>query len=599
VTKYGNISYGSFYYDGADVTIRFYGRYSGTYDDVFIRNVYSRGYLIPTTPEIIVGNETTYENVTNRLEYQISGVGTPSVDVFVDDTLLDTFTDGFGSQIIYLSDYPGISEGEHSWYINASSEWRGNTTYNETVPITITVDTTAPTALQAITIPNSSNVAVGTEYQIQIEWYDIHMTDAELYVDSGDGYEYTDGAILDPGTDWSYFNIYTDDYLGKTIDWYVIGWDETNSGPSGNGNTYTVSGSFNVVLDGLQIYVYDETTGDSILPSSVVVYNENLSVNAAINGTTNVSTVSYSTINDGKYVVQVSATGYYSRRSIVDIDVTTISELDYLIDEDEIVIYDTMKLVDQLYTYDYQDVILELSKPMGNGTAVVYSSYLDYTGSTATYLIAADQYLLKIITPDNTINYGWMTPDADGEISVILRQYVFADAFDDWIQYNYAESNESISFEYEAENVANASMIILNKDIEVYNTTSATDAGSFTYLILDDGIYYIHILVTTESGLQFVKNSVIEVGDTAILEPFPESYSLAVKSIIVLFIIIAGVLALSSYRIDLAGIWCGGSYAFAVFQDWCYGNLLTVSIIGIACFAAVVKFHRKDNRSLN
>jgi hypothetical protein len=362
-------------------------------------------------------------------------------------------------------------------------------------------------------------------------------------------------------------------------------------------NGYLVPG---VPIEQLEIYVYDESTGLDITPTNVKIYNESISYNADINELLNVSTLEYTNISSGKYIIQVAADGYYSRQSIVDVNIYLTSEINvYLPSEDETVIYDNFKLIDNTLTYDYNEVILQLDKPMPNGTETAFSTYFDYAGTTATYLIATDQYILKIITPDNTINYGWLTPDSDGEVIIVLNQYVFADAFDDWIQYNYAESNESVSFEYETNGISNASMVVLNGSTVVYNTIAYTDSGSFTYVIEGDGIYYVHIIVNTEYGLQFIKNSVIEIGEAQTLEPFPDSYTLALKSILVMFMIVAGVLGLASYRTDLAGMWCGGFYAFAVYQEWCYGNILTVSLIGIVSFAAIVKFHRKDNRSVN
>ena len=64
--------------------------------------------------------------------------------------------------------------------------------------------------------------------------------------------------------------------------------------------------------------------------------------------------------------------------------------------------------------------------------------------------VATDQYILYVITPDQTIAYGWLTPDADGEIDIIIGAYDF-DTEEEWLEYSYSETNTSVTFEYDSE----------------------------------------------------------------------------------------------------------------------------------------------------
>ncbi|WP_048137016.1 hypothetical protein, partial [Methanosarcina sp. 2.H.T.1A.3] len=110
----------------------------------------------------------------------------------------------------------------------------------------------------------------------------------------------------------------------------------------------------------------------------------------------------------------------------------------------------------------------------------------------------------------------------------------------------------------------------------------------------------VHIIVESESGLQYIRNSVIEIGDVQLqdVDLFPESYSLLLKSIIVYFLIMAGALASSSYRTDMAAAWIAVSYGFATWQEWCYGNLVTVSLIGLMAIIVIARFQKKNSRSV-
>ena len=345
------------------------------------------------------------------------------------------------------------------------------------------------------------------------------------------------------------------------------------------------------------ITVRDESTYDLICPDSVKIYSENILYSGVVNCTSNTTLVT-TYLLDSAFIISVSKDGYYTRQMIADSYSVENDVNMFLINESETVIYDRFALTDYIRSYDYLDCIIRLDKPFENGTETVYSSYFDYNGIAATYLIASDQYLLYIITPDRTISYGWLTPDSDGEISIVINEFEFED-LEDWLQYSYEESDSSVTFEYESSKALESATFAINNGTEIYNSTISTDTGSFTYLFEGNGTYQISISVLTEDGYEYVYKSVREIGQSQDVEFFPDSYSIVLKSLIVMFFIVVGVLGLSAFRADLAGIYAASLYAFSVYQDWCSGNEYTVSVVGILAIAAIVKFHRKNNRSLN
>ena len=577
--------------NGQTLTLREYIQNSNSIRTIYTRSIVYSAEVIPPDPYAIITPVTEDNAYTQVIEYYVSGFGKMNATMFIDGVSQGTEEIEIGD-IEYAPD--GISQGSHTWYVNVSAEYDGNVSYNQTTPLNFTFDSLDPAISESEIYPDYDNIAVNTTVSINILWSDTNLKNASFYVDYGDGSGYIleDNISFTGMEEWFNATINTTGFTGNNISWYQIAFDKA-------GNSFTYNDTFLVILDQLSIYVYDETTGDSLLPDLVKIYNTETSHFATINSSNNISTLSYSEVDTGKYIVSVSKDGYYTRNSIIDVDITTLSELNmYIISENETVIYDQFALTDYLKTYDYIDCIIRLDKPFTDGSQTVYSSYFDYNGIAATYLIASDQYLLYIITPDKTISYGWLTPDSDGEISIVINEFEFED-LEDWLQYNYEESDSSVTFEYESSKSISSATFAINNGTEIYNSTISTDTGSFTYLFEGDGIYQISISVHTEDGYEYVYKSVREIGQSQGVEFFPDSYSIVLKSLIVMFFIVVGVLGLSSFRTDLAAIYAASLYAFSVYQEWCSGNEYTVSVVGILAIAAIVKFHRKNNRSLN
>lgn len=547
----------------------------------------SESLLISPKPTVFITPNTENNSVTGNLQYSVSGFGLMNATMFIDGVSQGTEPIASGTNTYY----PIVSQGTHTWYVNVSSEYNGEIAYNQTDSLLFIFDTIDPSILSSTIDPNYEKIANGTIVSIGIEWYDVNLKNASFFVDYGSGYVLEDNITFSGTSGWFNTSIDTTGYTGENISWYQIAYDEA-------GNNYTYSDSFLVILDQLSIYVFDESTGNSILPGQVRIYNTESSHFASINTETNVSTLSYNSVDSGKYIVSVTKDGYYARNSIIDVDITTLSELNmYLIDENQTVIYDQFNLIDYTRNYDYNDVIIRLDKPLTDGTQTVFSSYFDYAGTTATYLIATDQYILYIITPDSTISYGWLTPDADGEVDIVVNNYELTTS-EEWLDYDYSFTESSLSFDYvSSKTIDQASLNISLDGVNIYSVSSESDSGSFLYnSFTQNGTYFVSIQVTAEDGTEFLKQEYKEIGDGEKVDLFPTSYSLLMKSVVVVLIMVTGVLVLSSYRFDLAAIWIASLYGLSVSQEWIYGNTITVAVMSLLCLAALVKFHRKQNR---
>ena len=539
-------------------------------------------YVIIT---IVSPKDNNYTN-SSYFSFEIEGFGDYDSAIYIDDDEVWSGAVSAGENQLNFN----LTQGSHEWYINTTATFDGDSDSNVSTTEYFIFDSISPSAAAATITPNNAKIANSTIVDIDVEWTDVNLKNAEFYVDYGSGYVLEDSISFSNTTEVFETEIDTSGYTGENISWYQICYDEA-------GNEYTYSDSFDVIIDKLQIYVYDETTGEPISPEQVKIYNDYESYFATISG--NNTTLSYNYIDTGKYIVSVSADTYYSRNSIIDVDITLLSELNmYLISENETVIYDTFKINDMSASeYDYDDYIIRLDKPISDGVETVFSSYFDFVGTTSTHLIANDQYILHIVTPDNTISYGWLTPDADGEIEITIGEYELSTE-EEWLSYSYDESDTSVSFEYEsAKSISEASMTISLDGINQYNVSSATSSGSFIYnSFSENGTYFISISVESEDGYTFTKQNYVEIGEVNQVDLFPESYTLLMKSIVVTLIMIVGALVISSYRADISALWVGGIYSLSVYQNWMYGNAITVAIIGILALGALVKFHRREKR---
>jgi hypothetical protein len=545
-------------------------------------------------PEVFVNltspADNSYINHSN-FTFNITGSADINAILYIDDVA--RWNDTSITNITSTANISGLTEGSHQWYVNASATGNNTTVYNNSDVWTFTYDVTDPNSSIVDVSPDTNNVANETTVQTNIKWSDANLKNASFYVDTGSGYTLNETTTFTL-SNWFNTTIDTTGLVGNVVSWKQVAYDEA-------GNSYTYSDSFNVIESELNIYVYDEKTGEQILPESVVVYNENLSREATIAETTKVASLGYEGLESAKYIVSVDADTYYQRNSIVNVDITSLTELNvYLPSENETVIFDKFILSDNTNTYEESNCVLRLDKPLPNGTDTVYSTYFDFDGTASTYLIAADQYLLYIETPDKTINYGWLTPDSDGEININLQDITYNKYYNDWLDYAFISDNETqtISLEYDSEYPVNDVLFtVQSKDEELYNSSMDTDTGSFTFVTGADGEYIASVEIDTPDET-FNRDWVVTFGNPDQVQFFPDSYPDWLKSVIVLCIIIAFALALSAYRADLAAVSTALIYGAGVYNDWVPGNEYTVSIIAIIAVGALIKFQRKHERSI-
>jgi hypothetical protein len=539
--------------------------------------------------DLIAPGNNTFTN-SSDLSFNVSGTGDCNATIFLNGNIswVGNVTTGTNEANV------DIPDGVYSWYINGSATTEYNTADNTSEIWQFTYDSISPVASIKDINPDYSNVANGTIVQTNIKWTDANLDYARFYVDYGSGYTLNDSITFSSSSQWFNTSIDTTGHTGDTISWYQIAYDEA-------GNSYTYSDSFNVVVNALNIYVYDETTSESILPSNVVIYNEDISKEATISETTNISSLSYDGLSSDKYIVRVSADGYYSRRSILYVDIESLAELDvYLPSEDETVIFDQFALTDNTGSYDEGDCIIRLDKPLVDGTDTVFSSYFDFDGVASTYLIASDQYILYVETPDRTISYGWLSPDADGVIDIIISNTPVGE-IEEWLNYSLTHDDDGvISFSYES-NLAIDNVnfwVNASNGTNLYSASSSSDIGSFTYTGSNDSTYYASFSALSESGKTVDITRVITFTGSGVqddlLNFLPEDAPDWLYNLIGGSIVVISVLMFGQFRMDVG---CVISASLAgLFWYW---GLLQIEgiVVAVGVIIAVAAVLNRSRRS--
>ena len=488
-----------------------------------------------------------------------------------------------------------LTEGLHSWYINATATIGANTTYNQSSNESFYYDISNPTVPTVQINPDYTIISDGTIVKINLSWADnLQLKNGTFYIDTGGGYSEDSNTTLSGVSDWFNTSINTSGMVGNVITWKQEVYDQA-------GNNFTYSDSFYVALPSLLIYVYDETTGLQILPSDVTVYNEDVSRSATINGSTNISTLDYGNFTTGKYIVRVQAEGYYTRRSIALIDIETVSSLNvYLPDLNETVIFDQFILTDNTLLYNLSDCILKLSKPLPNGTDVVFSSYFDFDGVTSTYLIATDQYILYIETPDSVISYGWLTPDADGQIEIVITDPI-EDLLDDWLSYSLTKSDAgSISLSYESDVEISTTSFFVNTTggSVAYSASIVADSGSFTYAADVNESYWVSFTALNVDGDLKTVTRLIYWNEDG---PQPERLPLLPEgapdwfyNLLSAGVVIIVILLFSQIRADAACILGAAFSGMFWYWGWLKVSGIVIAVAALIAVAAIMYKSRRE-----
>jgi len=527
---------------------------------------------------------------SNILAYNISGIGDFNTTLYINSSLAWNGNATEGENQVTIS----LSEGLKSWYVNGSATYGINTTYNTSETWYFTYDSINPVTFSTDINPDYENVANGTIVQTNIQWSDTNLKNASFYVDYGSGYILNDSTTFSTSKEWFNTSIDTAGYTGEAISWYQIAYDEA-------GNSYTYSDSFSVVLNALNIYVYDETTSELILPSSVVIYNEDISKEATISESTKIASLSYDGLSSAKYIVRVSADDYYSRRSILYVDIESLAELNvYLPGENETVIFDQFSLTDNTGSYEEGDCIIRLDKPLVDGTDTVFSSYFDFDGVASTYLIATDQYILYIETPDKTVSYGWLSPDADGVIDIVLSDSP-VDIVEDWLTYSFTHTDEGvITLAYESSLEIDSFDFWINatNGTNLYTASSSSDSGSFMYTGYNNSSYYAGFSALSTSGKTVSISRMITFTGSGVqddmLNFLPEDAPDWLFNLIGGAIVVIAVLLFGEFRMDV-GCVIGASLT-GLF--WYWGLLkITGIVVAVGVIIAVSAVMHRSRRS--
>jgi len=338
------------------------------------------------------------------------------------------------------------------------------------------------------------------------------------------------------------------------------------------------------------ISAYNEINETQLNISDFIIYNENQSISSGIVIDGDYYVYSNQFTELGQYIASIDAQGYYQRNIIVENSYIPFIANTYLIPEDEIVIYNTFKIITNAAEYDYDKLILRIDKPLSNSTDIIYSSYFDFQGTTATYLLPDENYLLYIITPDETINYGWLTPDADGLIEIGLHGITIDSYSDDWYGYSYYVSGEMINLEYSSlDTISTAHFIVSNSTTEKYNVIAETDSGSFNYVIESNETLNVYFELIRADGTK-ISDFWIIPGSEAEKTVFPESYPQWLKNSVVTALAILCILGFSSYRVEVGMALGVGIVSVAYLWGEYEINESTGYTVALLAFIVIIEF---------
>jgi len=214
-------------------------------------------------------------------------------------------------------------------------------------------------------------------------------------------------------------------------------------------------------------------------------------------------------------------------------------------------------------------------------------------------LIADDSYLLYIITPDSTLNFGWLNPDPDGTIEIVLQEVELQDYYDDWLQVEVTFNNDTrlINLEYESDtSISSANFSILKDGVEVYNATAATITGSFNYNAVDDGSYIVQFDIVRTDGETFSNAWTYRYG-TVDVDFLPENTPQWLSNLIVAAAALMSLLAFGSYRADMAAILSVGIIGLGSVFGWIDIPAVALSLLILVAASAVINFQRKEERT--
>lgn len=262
-------------------------------------------------------------------------------------------------------------------------------------------------------------------------------------------------------------------------------------------------------IPGLTVALLDESTGDRITPSSVRLYNTTFTRNGEINESTQSAFINYLNMSDGEYILSGSADGYYSAHGSINLTLATDTEAYmYLVSSDENAsstgLYQRFRLIDNTNTYTLSDCQIRIDKAYDSGTATVYESYFDYQGYTASWLTSTDMYIMYIICPDRTISYGYLAPDPDGLIEIVISD-TLPELWDGWLNYEITADNstETISISYQSQKTLSSAQMWVyyaENETQAYYTNSTSTNGSLYYTGDNSVIYRVRFLATATGG---------------------------------------------------------------------------------------------------
>lgn len=367
-----------------------------------------------------------------------------------------------------------------------------------------------------------------------------------------------------------------------------------------NGRITSITETFVVPGD---LTFKDEITNDVIDDRTVTANFYSADGTTSETKTTADGTMTLDGLPSNDLLIGATASGYYDRKTIVN--TVLANDTIYLIDVNQTVVYNTLRLNTQTITYPVTDYWIEVQKGIDGETVTVFSSYFDFSGQCGLYMVADNVYQLVLHTPGGQeFVYGWLYPDVvDNILDISISNEVAMDSMvNNWLSVNVTANDDpanNVVFTWASnESVDLVTMDVYESGSQVADYNSSADSGTLSY-VGDSAqhTYHVKINVTTDSGKYYYTEKLFTINEGKI-SIMPASYPSWLEQSIIIGVTLMIMLMFSAWRTDMgciAGCMCMGAAK--------YFELIPMSITVFMLFflitlAAIIEFKVKKDRSV-
>lgn len=424
----------------------------------------------------------------------------------------------------------------------------------------------------------------------------VNVTDADLAYSNIIATDfYIDGAYVDAnsrsGAGEIQLNAGTQAIGSHT--WYGEVYDAWNGRISSVTETFTVPGD---------LFIRDEVTNDLIDDRTVTIDIYSADGNSSYSDTTADGTLTLTGLPSSDLLISASASGYYDRKTIIN--TVLANQSIYLIDENQTVVYNTLRLNMQTINAPVTEYWIEVQKGIDGSTETVFSSYFDFSGQCGLYMIADNVYQLVLHAPDGTTyTYGWLYPDVvDNILDITITDTLGGgDMVNPWLATNLTadDDNDMLILTWNSNtSISSVDMEIFEGGVLLQTYNSTADSGTLTYISdTNRHVYQVAVNVTNDEGKYYYVEKLFTLNEDAI-NLMPSSYPVWLKQCIVTGVALMLMLLASAWRTDMGCIagflTFGAAYHFEVFPI----SLTVVMLFALLALAAIIEFKIKKDRAL-